>query len=254
MGISNPRLSVPRDPPVWCEAETGSAANITPELPAEREKALSKHGRRRAVINPRPRMVGRSGRLGAATRVVPQRFIFRLCLLGETKAIFLTGEKHLPTRTVGRIATAGLRTGLAMTHYKKCSEAGRCRHRPLRKRYKRCNGRATARVAPTEGYKACGRTGRRGRRPLRTGTRCAVERATARVAPTQKSLPCLKGGGPTEGWWRDTCGENGCAFAVSSCGEESPSHGFAVPAPFRQGGRGDEGYGLPRPVCVLASQ
>ena len=93
MGISNPRLSVPRDPPVWCEAETGSAANITPELPAEQEKALSKHGRRRAVINPRPRMVGRSGRLGAATRVVPQRFIFRLCLLGETKAIFLLAKK-----------------------------------------------------------------------------------------------------------------------------------------------------------------
>ena len=110
MGISNPRLSVPRDPPVWCEAETGSAANITPELPAEREKTLSKHGRRRAVINPHPRMVGRSGRLGAATRVVPQRFVFRLCLLGETKAIFLTGEKQLPTRTVGRIVTAGDRS------------------------------------------------------------------------------------------------------------------------------------------------
>ena len=85
---------MPRDPLVWCEAETGSAANITPELPAEQEKALSKHGRRRAVINPRPRMVGRSGRLGAATRVVPQRFVFRLCLLGETKAIFFfAGEK-----------------------------------------------------------------------------------------------------------------------------------------------------------------
>ena len=40
MGISNPRLSVPRDPPVWCEAETGSAANITPELPAERNGFL----------------------------------------------------------------------------------------------------------------------------------------------------------------------------------------------------------------------
>ena len=88
MGISNPRLSVPRDPPGWCEAETGSAVNITPELPAEQEETLSKHGRRRAVINPHPRMVGRSGRLGAATRVVPQRFVFRLCLLGETKAIF----------------------------------------------------------------------------------------------------------------------------------------------------------------------
>ena len=29
--------------------------------------------------------------------------------------------------------------------------------RPLRKRNTRCNGRATARVAPTEGYKGCGR-------------------------------------------------------------------------------------------------
>ena len=30
-------------------------------------------------------------------------------------------------------------------------------------------------------------------------------------------------------------------FPVRSCGEESPSHGFAVPAPFRQGGQGDGG-------------
>ena len=92
MGISNPRLSVPRDPPVWCEAETGSAVNITPELPAEQEETLSKHGRRRAVINPHPRMVGRSGRLGAATRVVPQRFVFRLCLLVRQRRFFHIGN------------------------------------------------------------------------------------------------------------------------------------------------------------------
>ena len=72
-----------------------------------------------------------------------------LSLRGD-KGDFFTGEKQLPTRTVGRIATAGVRTGFAMT-----------------------------------GYKECSRTGRRGRRPLRTGTRCAVERATARVAPTE---------------------------------------------------------------------
>ena len=72
--------------------------------------------------------------------------------------------------------------------------AGGQRRPPLRKRNKRCNGRATARVAPTEGLQ---------------GVRC---------------------------------------------GEESPSHGFAVPAPFRQGGRGDGGCGLPQPVCALASQ
>ena len=34
--------------------------------------------------------------------------------------------------------------------------------------------------------------------------------------------------------------------------KESPSHGFAVPAPFRQGGRGDGGDGLPRALCALA--
>ena len=30
-------------------------------------------------------------------------------------------------------------------------------------------------------------------------------------------------------------------FFCKGCGEESPRHGFAVPAPFRQGGREDEG-------------
>lgn len=44
---------------------------------------------------------------------------------------------------------------------------------------------------------------------------------SAPVAIRPQSLPCLKGGGPAAGWWRD------------SCGEESPSHGFAV---LRQGG------------------
>ena len=71
----------------------------------------------------------------------------------------------------------------------------------------------------------------RGRCPHRPAGFCAglsvnhrvIARARrARGNPSQ-SLPCLKGGGPAAGWWRD------------SCGEESPSHGFAVPAPFRQG-------------------
>ena len=35
---------MPRDPPVWCEAETGFAANITPELPAERVTSVSTDG------------------------------------------------------------------------------------------------------------------------------------------------------------------------------------------------------------------
>ena len=50
---------------------------------------------------------------------------------------------------------------------------------------------------------------------------CVIARARAApVAIRTQSLPCLKGGGPAAGWWRDLCGE------------ESPSHGFAV---LRQG-------------------
>ena len=79
-----------------------------------------------------------------------------------------------------RIATASVRTGFAMTPLTrsagerrdtwgppyshtfcragpacpagsaKKTRSGRCRHRPIRKRNKRCNGRATARVAPTK--------------------------------------------------------------------------------------------------------
>ena len=59
--------------------------------------------------------------------------------------------------------------------------------------------------------------------PLAALRRFPLPRATARVAPTK-------------------------AFHGVRCGEESPSHGFAVPAPFRQGGRKDGGYGLPRAV------
>ena len=38
----------------------------------------------------------------------------------------------------------------AVPGVRKKTRSGRCRHRPLRKRNKRCNGRATARVAPTD--------------------------------------------------------------------------------------------------------
>ena len=78
--------------------------------------------------------------------------------------------------------------------------------------------------------------------PLQKARHCHSQCAHWLWQSVPQSLPCLKGGGPAAGWWRD------------SCGEESPSHGFAVPAPFRQGGRGDGGCGLPQPVCALASQ
>ena len=109
MGTSSPGLSVPRDPPVWCEAEAEAAANITPELPAER-RIFSKHGRRRAVINPRPRMVGAEWPLRAATRVVPQRFFHRLCLLAGGKGDFLSLAKIPAEFSAKGLAVRGRQT------------------------------------------------------------------------------------------------------------------------------------------------
>ena len=65
--------------------------------------------------------------------------------------------------------------------------------------------------------------------PLAALRRFPLPRATARVAPTE-ALQGVQGRA------------------------ESPSHGFTVAAPFRQGGRGDGSYGLPQPVCAPASQ
>ena len=48
-----------------------------------------------------------------------------------------------------------LRNDMVFTRGAVQVRAGRCGHRPLRKRNKRCNGRATARVAPTEGCEEC---------------------------------------------------------------------------------------------------
>ena len=102
-----------------------------------------------------------------------------------------------------RIATASVRTGFAMTHYKECGTAGRCGHRPLRRGYKGCSARSV---------------GGQRRPPLRKRNKRCNGRATARVAPTG-ALQGVQGRA------------------------ESPSHGFAVPAPFRQGGLGDGGCG-----------
>ena len=87
----------------------------------------------------------------------------------------------------GRIATASVRTDLAITGFPWSVVHGR---------------RATARVAPTEGYKystgggamptsprvrykRCGKTGRRGRRPLRRVTRGVVGGPMWASAPTE---------------------------------------------------------------------
>ena len=69
-----------------------------------------------------------------------------------------------------RIATASVRTGLAMTGFLQEVQYG-------------IGGRTEA-SGPTEGYKGCDGAGRCGHRPLRTVTWGAAQRATARVAPT----------------------------------------------------------------------
>ncbi len=83
-----------------------------------------------------------------------------------------------------RIATASVRTGFAMTHYKGCgaSPDGRTEASAPTECNKRCNGRATARVAPTECLPIEIRRGRRPRRPAPV-TRGAVRRAKNKIAP-----------------------------------------------------------------------
>ena len=72
-----------------------------------------------------------------------------------------------------------------------------------------------------------------------------LPRATARVAPTDDKEICASPGA-------GRCRHRPLRRGYKGCGEVSPSHGFAVPAPFRQGGLGDGGCGLPRALCALA--
>ena len=116
-----------------------------------------------------------------------------------------------PYERVARGAMGGRPQGSPLRRITRgCGTAGRCRHRPLRmtrkflqgraggqgrpplrKRYKGCNGRATARVAPTEGYKKCLHAGGQRRPPLRKRYRGCNGRATARVAPTEGCEECV---------------------------------------------------------------
>ena len=134
-----------------------------------------------------------------------------------------------------RIATAGVRTGFAMTVFLQGVSA-----RP---------GGGVGAPRPTECNRKCGGAGRCGHRPLRKITRSAVVIGRDDVGSGpyggKTEIHLLSGGrGRTPPLRRHTRG----------AGKESPSHGCAVPAPFRQGGYGDRGCGLPRAVCVPASQ
>ena len=157
--------------------------------------------------------------------------------------------------------------------------AGRRGRRPLRKRILWCVGRAGKNPAPTECYKECGRTGRRGnRRSAASGGRSELisrkcpdwrpqqwpgigwHDGGQPPPPTDRHKMC-GGAGDHEGRpYGNACrGGRPCPPDVGvqySCragpvcpavgtGKEFPSHGFAVPVPFRQGGQGDGGCGCP---------
>ena len=85
---------------------------------------------------------------------------------------------------------------LAMTPLQGVPRAGRCGHRPLRKRNKRCNGRATARVAPTKALQEVQvRRADRGIRPYGSVTRGAMG-GRPRGSPLRKRYKgCGKAGG-----------------------------------------------------------
>ena len=109
----------------------------------------------------------------------------------------------------GTDCEASVRTGLAMTLVFHGGAVCGGAHGPR-------PTRAFARIA-----------GGQGRPPLRKRNKRCNGRATARVAPT-KFLPIeIRRAGP--------------ACPAGSAEKESPSHGFAVPAPFRQGGHRDGG-------------
>ncbi len=69
-----------------------------------------------------------------------------------------------------------------------CGMSGRCRHRPLRKRNKRCNGRAAARVAPTKALQGVQWAGDRKGRPYESVTRDAGKESPVTASPCQPPL------------------------------------------------------------------
>ena len=142
----------------------------------------------------------------------------------------------------------------------------------LRKRNKRCNGRATARVAPTkalQGVQERAESPSHGcvvPAPFRQGGLgdggCGLPRALCALAMTWflQGVRCAAGHmGPALRKRNKRCNGRATARvaptkALQGVQEraESPSHGCVVPAPFRQGGLGDGGCGLPRALCALA--
>ena len=74
-----------------------------------------------------------------------------------------------------------------------CPSHGRGRTPPLRKRYKRCNGRATARVAPTKSLQEARQNGPMWASAPTEGTGCTERRDFIGVFKFVKKLSCLFG-------------------------------------------------------------
>ena len=90
----------------------GHGADITPEHPAE---SKSRHGRKRAVITPRPRMVGLSGRL-ARQREWYRRGRFTATLsLDETKALFILADSTILSLRTSPQTGVAIRRGVKKT-------------------------------------------------------------------------------------------------------------------------------------------
>ena len=180
-----------------------------------------------------------------------------------------------------RIATTSLRTGLAMTPLtRSAGDGGTHGSRPTAVHF--CGAGP---VCPAESA-VRNRRADRGVRPYGNVTRGAAKRAVGEIGealPVADEASRFRGSAPIGGHDSDRksvgttvgnrrplrmrykeCGARPGGrgrtpplrkrYKKVRCGEESPSHGFAVPAFFRQGSRGDGGCGLPRPVCELVSQ
>ena len=98
----------------------------------------------------------------------------RICVSFRDQSADWSWESVIPQRKGRgeRIATASdIGHWFAMTHYKKCgvSPDGRTEASAPTECNKRCNGRATARVAPTEALQEVRWAGRCRHRPLRMG-------------------------------------------------------------------------------------
>ena len=175
-----------------------------------------------------------------------------------------------------RIATAGVRTGFAMTVFLQGVSArlggGVGAPRPTDGLQEVQWGGPMWASAPTKDHKKCGWAGRCGERTERCQWQkqrservAAVKISSVRRKAAQKFWAPQQGHRPLRKRILWCVGEGLCPSRGRPQGsplrritrgaeKESPSHGFAVPASFRQGGHGDGGCGLPQPVCAPASQ